>query len=113
MSLTLADIGVIAIIFIAICSGAAWVLKNVVMSRVDMLDKALGRNFKQDEEDSNGLGSRIEKLHDDFNEYKLHVSDYYSKKEEIKEVKIELKELEKKMDSQHNEVMDTLTKLIK
>jgi len=41
------------------------------------------------------------------------VSDYYSKKEEIKEVKIELKELEKKMDSQHNEVMDTLTKLIK
>jgi len=113
MSLTLADIGVIAIIFIAICSGAAWVLKNVVMSRVDMLDKALGRNFKQDEEDSHGLGSRIDRLHEDFNEYKLHVSDFYSKKEEIKEVKAELKELEKKMDTQHKEVMDTLTKLIR
>jgi len=113
MSLTLADLGVIAVIFIGICSGAAWVLKNVVMARVDVLEKALGRNFKQDEEDSNGLCSRIEKLHDDFNEYKLHVSDYYSKKEEIKEVKTELKELEKKMDSQHNEVMSVLAKLVK
>lgn len=113
MSLTIADLGVIAAIFIAICTGSAWILNNVVMSRVDALDKALGRNFKQDEEDSNGLGLRIERLHDDFNEYKLHVSDFYSKKEEIKEVKAELKELEKKMDSQHNEVMSVLTKLVK
>ena len=113
MSLTLADLGVIAILFTAICSGSVWILNNVVMSRIDILDKALGRNFKQDEEDSNGLGLRIERLHEDFNEYKLHVSDFYSKKEEIKEVKAELKELEKKMDTQHKEVMDTLTKLIR
>ena len=39
MSLTLADIGVIAVIFIGICSGAAWVLKNVVMARVDVLER--------------------------------------------------------------------------
>jgi len=113
MSLTIADLGVIAVIFAAICSGAAWILNNVVMARVDQLDKAIGRNFKQDEEDSNGLGARIERLEAHFHKFELQVSDQYSKKEEIRELKVELKELEKKMDNQHKEVMETLTKLIK
>jgi predicted RNase H-like nuclease (RuvC/YqgF family) len=113
MSLTLADIGVIALIFTAICSGAAWILNNVVMARFIVMDKALSRNFKQDEINANGLGHRIDELEDKFHKYQLQVSDQYSKKEEMKELKLEIKELENKMEGQHKEVMDTLAKLVK
>lgn len=60
MTLTLGDIGVLAAIATTLAGLAGWIIKNMIMPRIDTLNKAVSDNFTQDETRYNGLGHRIE-----------------------------------------------------